>query len=285
MYSPSGAFPQDRALSTFDPTDKVRVVVVGDPGVGKTSLLNILCHGEPLRAHARTAGVNVDVKVHDHTRTSKPYFVEFIDVAGSCKHRHSRSIFYSNINGIILVHDTINRKSYNNLWKWIQEVFNSEPYQAGNAAKAGSMSKSTTGLNYDVDLRIGSNTSTKSRVPILVVGTKVDAAVDQGFRKRCSITEEFGGEAVYLNTQSVESFIGVSDRFDSFLNDVINTRFASRQDGSIGRRGVLGSYDALNNRGSIDTLAGGVSPEMHRRPFGRAGSPHRAFSAGNLTSI
>ena len=56
VYSPS-------SLSTYDPVDKARVVIVGDPGVGKTSLLHMLCHNEPLKTTAWTVGFSVDVKV------------------------------------------------------------------------------------------------------------------------------------------------------------------------------------------------------------------------------
>ena len=38
-------------------------------------------------------------------------------------------MFYHQINGIILVHDVSNRKSYYNLWKWVVEILNSEAYK------------------------------------------------------------------------------------------------------------------------------------------------------------
>ncbi|CAG8578239.1 1768_t:CDS:2 [Funneliformis mosseae] len=110
-------------------SDKIRIVVVGDPGVGKTSLVHILCHNEVLRNPSYTIGCAVDVKIHVHTRAHKSYFVEFIDVGGSSKHKSSRNMFYHQINGIILVHDVSNRKSYYNLWNWISEIIESEGYK------------------------------------------------------------------------------------------------------------------------------------------------------------
>ena len=48
--------------------------------------------------------------------------IELWDVGGSHSHRNSRHVFYSNFHGIILVHDLANRKSQQNLEKWLHEV-------------------------------------------------------------------------------------------------------------------------------------------------------------------
>ena len=49
-------------------------------------------------------------------------FAELWDVGGGHSHRNSRHVFYSNFHGIILVHDLANRKSQQNLEKWLREV-------------------------------------------------------------------------------------------------------------------------------------------------------------------
>lgn len=48
--------------------------------------------------------------------------VEFWDVAGHRNYADSRSVFYHKINGIILVHDSTNRKSFAHLRAWLDEV-------------------------------------------------------------------------------------------------------------------------------------------------------------------
>ncbi|GES89283.1 rab-like protein 3 [Rhizophagus clarus] len=134
----------------MDISDKIRIVVVGDPGVGKTSLVHILCHNEVLRHPSYTIGCTVDVKIHSHTRTHKSYFVEFIDVGGSSKHKSSRNMFYHQINGIILAHDVSNRKSYYNLWNWISEIIESEGYKEFEKSSNSSvMSGSHAGMNWN----------------------------------------------------------------------------------------------------------------------------------------
>ncbi|XP_021349721.1 rab-like protein 3 [Mizuhopecten yessoensis] len=107
--------------------DKIKIVVVGDSGVGKTSLVHLICHNETTSNPGWTIGCSVEVKLHEYkagTPSQKTYFTELWDVVGSTSHENSRAIFYNPVHGIILVHDLTNRKSHHNLRKWLQEVLN-----------------------------------------------------------------------------------------------------------------------------------------------------------------
>lgn len=97
-------------------------------GVGKTSLVHLVCHQEVLTSLTWTIGCNVEVKVrytpplektptptHTHTThthmhmqlhdygpspsTSSSYFVELWDIGGSPSHKNGRQLFYQNTNG------------------------------------------------------------------------------------------------------------------------------------------------------------------------------------------
>jgi len=59
-------------------------------------------------------------------------------------------MFYHQINGIILVHDVSNRKSYYNLWNWVSEIVESEGYKEfEKTSSLGSMSGSYSGTNWN----------------------------------------------------------------------------------------------------------------------------------------
>lgn len=115
--------------------DRVKLLVLGDTGVGKTALVHLLCH-QTANPHTQwTIGSNLDVlvnptsfsstsnsKLHEHRLTQKRYFIEFWDVSGQIRYFRSRSVFYDQPQGLILVHDVSNKKSFQNLKKWVREL-------------------------------------------------------------------------------------------------------------------------------------------------------------------
>ncbi|KAF2077545.1 hypothetical protein CYY_001163 [Polysphondylium violaceum] len=105
----------------YQSVDKVRVIVVGDTAVGKSSLVHLLCHGEvQAGSPSWTLGCNTDVKIHEYH--SKDYFVEFVDVGGASKYKIARPILYHQVNGIIVVYDLTNKNSLANVKKWIFDI-------------------------------------------------------------------------------------------------------------------------------------------------------------------
>lgn len=77
--------------------DRVRIMVLGDSGVGKTSFVHLAAYGEPLKSPSWTVGCSVEVKLHEYkegTPEQTTYFIEFWDVGGSNNHRNTRQVFY-----------------------------------------------------------------------------------------------------------------------------------------------------------------------------------------------
>ncbi|KAI8359245.1 hypothetical protein B0O80DRAFT_494812 [Mortierella sp. GBAus27b] len=50
-----------------DPDFSAKVLVLGDSGVGKSSLVHMLCHNESLKNPMPTVGCNVDVRLHTYS--------------------------------------------------------------------------------------------------------------------------------------------------------------------------------------------------------------------------
>ena len=59
-------------------TDRARILVLGDSGVGKTSLVHLIAHGKPLSQISYTVGAAVEVKLHEYregTASQKTYWI------------------------------------------------------------------------------------------------------------------------------------------------------------------------------------------------------------------
>ncbi|XP_011025590.1 PREDICTED: uncharacterized GTP-binding protein At5g64813-like [Populus euphratica] len=92
------------------PCGQVRVLVVGDSGVGKTSLVHLIVKGSSSACPPQTIGCTVGVKHISYGNSSsssssikgdseRDFFVELWDVSGHDRYKDCRSLFYSQING------------------------------------------------------------------------------------------------------------------------------------------------------------------------------------------
>ncbi|XP_074308647.1 small GTPase LIP1 isoform X1 [Silene latifolia] len=112
---------------------QVRVLVVGDSGVGKTSLVQLMINGSSFVRPSQTIGCSVDVKHITYGSPSsssnslkgdgeRDFFVELWDVSGHERYKDCRSLFYNQINGVIFVYDISQRRTKTSLHKWAAEV-------------------------------------------------------------------------------------------------------------------------------------------------------------------
>uniref|UniRef100_A0A240SXD5 Uncharacterized protein n=1 Tax=Glossina palpalis gambiensis TaxID=67801 RepID=A0A240SXD5_9MUSC len=228
--------------------DKVRIILVGDSGVGKTCFTHLIAHNECLNRPGWTVGCNIEVKLHEYkegTSQQKLYFIELFDIGGSLSHKNSRNVFYTAIHGIILVHDLTNRKSHGNLRDWLYEILSKD---GKNTYKSSSvMGGITTESNgFDPEEFIGA-----TQIPILVVGTKLDLVDEKRHPKTVQKaggigkTEQCGAEEIWLNCRDPRSIAaGTTDavKLARFFDRVIEKKQHSRD------CGFFGSSSAFDRR-------------------------------------
>ncbi|XP_015794981.1 rab-like protein 3 [Tetranychus urticae] len=105
--------------------DRIKVLVLGDSGVGKSCLINLICKTNMWSKPSWTIGCSIEILLHqfnEGTPNHRSCLIELWDIGGYKTHSSARSLFYQSYHGIILVHDLTNRKSYLNLRKWLGEV-------------------------------------------------------------------------------------------------------------------------------------------------------------------
>lgn len=204
----------DGTLASFD---KVKILVVGDSGVGKSSAVHLICHNCPLTHGSWTVGCSVEVKLHEYregTASQKTYFVELWDIGGSSSHSSARAVFYNSFHGLVLVHDLTNKKSHENLRKWLSEVLCKDcPSKKNNGL-----------LEFDQEM------FADCQVPILVVATKVDLVPQTAGRASAAVADECGSDQLLLDNHNPKSLAPGSSnalKVTRFLDKVIERRFHS----------------------------------------------------------
>lgn len=179
-----------------------KIVVVGDAGVGKTALCHLICRGEAIKSSSETIGANVEVKYH------RDSFVEFWDVGGSERYASCRSMFFKDVQGIVLVHDLTNKVSYRNLRAWLKEI------SGAPSAPLTGVSKKQSLDDYDPESFADTNT-----IPTLVVGTKLDER-PKAASERCSLATELGAVSFYVNSLDKSQALQIRSSVDAFLDKV-----------------------------------------------------------------
>lgn len=208
--------------------DKVKILVLGDSGVGKSTLVHLLSRNRPIVNPSWTIGCSVELKLHDYkegTPMENTYFIELWDVGGSSNHRRSRAIFYNQVHGILLVHDLTNRKSKQNLRKWLVEVL----------SRGGNFKSKSSTEEYDPELFVD------MQVPILVVGTKADLALEvftnKSSTRTSSFAEECGADEIFLDCRQAKAMAPGSSnavKLSRFFDKIIDNKYHSRDNNMAG---------------------------------------------------
>eukprot|EP01130_Rhizamoeba_saxonica_P010779 TRINITY_DN4445_c0_g1_i2.p1 TRINITY_DN4445_c0_g1~~TRINITY_DN4445_c0_g1_i2.p1 ORF type:complete len:196 (+),score=46.51 TRINITY_DN4445_c0_g1_i2:228-815(+) len=97
---------------------KLRVLMIGDKGVGKTSLL--LRFGDGTFEDDATS-LGMDCKEKLVSTNNKNYNIELWDTGGQEEFRNITISYYRNANCVLILYDLANRDSYTNINLWKNE--------------------------------------------------------------------------------------------------------------------------------------------------------------------
>lgn len=108
--------------SSFEYDAVLKLVVVGDHGVGKTTLVSNLSKGKPTKNPEPTIGVEFNSVSVTIPKIDKHIKLQIWDTAGQEKFKSITRIYYRNAKCAIVVFDITRRESFNKLKSWIEEV-------------------------------------------------------------------------------------------------------------------------------------------------------------------
>ena len=108
-----------------------KFILIGNSGVGKTSILKFLSTGVFPTEIISTIGVdkktlNVSVEVEENNKKiKKDFIISLFDTAGQEKFRSIAATYYRGSDGILLLYDITDRNSFESIEMWINSIIES----------------------------------------------------------------------------------------------------------------------------------------------------------------
>ena len=108
-----------------------KFILIGNSGVGKTSILKFLSTGVFPQETISTIGVDkktldVSVEVEENNKkTKKDFIISLFDTAGQEKFRSIAATYYRGSDGILLLYDITDRNSFESIEMWINSIIES----------------------------------------------------------------------------------------------------------------------------------------------------------------
>lgn len=97
-----------------------KLILIGDSGVGKTTLIKRYTIGEYKENYISTIGVDQAIAYREID--GKKVKLSILDTAGQERFKSLTTSFYHNVNGVVLVYDCTNLNSFKNIRYWHNEV-------------------------------------------------------------------------------------------------------------------------------------------------------------------
>lgn len=187
-----------------------KLLLIGDSGVGKSCLLLRFADDTYTESYISTIGV--DFKIRTVDLDGKVCKLQIWDTAGQERFRTITSSYYRGAHGIIIVYDTTDQESFNNVRTWLYEI---DRYASENVNKLLVGNKVDLVEKRAVDKDAAKQFADSLEIPFLETSAKNSTNVEQAFlcmsaqiKSRVAaanpITNSSGGE-VNFTSQPVNS--------------------------------------------------------------------------------
>ena len=108
-------------LDKIDIGININILTLGSSTVGKTTFIWKYIQDSFLENTLTTTGIDIQTK-YIKTEDGKKYRCNFFDTAGEEKYRSISVSHFKNADGVILMYDITNKKTYNDITQWIKDI-------------------------------------------------------------------------------------------------------------------------------------------------------------------
>ena len=106
-------------INNQDPSIRLKILIIGDSEVGKTSML--LKYTDNYFPESHLATIGVEFKTKELKLNNYVINLQIWDTAGQERFRSITKNFFRNTNGVIFMYDITNKKSFKSVKDWIRD--------------------------------------------------------------------------------------------------------------------------------------------------------------------
>ncbi|XP_014277502.1 ras-related protein Rab-7L1 [Halyomorpha halys] len=120
-YMPTKYDMFDLRRSRILPEKLFKVIIIGDPTVGKTSFIQRYVQNSFTKEYKGTVGVDFALKVV-HWYDSQVVKLQLWDIAGQERFTWMTRVYYKDTHGCVIMFDLTNKNSFENTLKWKKDL-------------------------------------------------------------------------------------------------------------------------------------------------------------------
>eukprot|EP00700_Malawimonas_jakobiformis_P003064 EC725526.1.p1 GENE.EC725526.1~~EC725526.1.p1 ORF type:complete len:222 (+),score=16.82 EC725526.1:48-668(+) len=162
------------ARSTDDTEHLFKIIVIGDSGVGKSSLLNRFVDDQFSPNFIQTIGV--DFKIKTMLYNQKQVRLQLWDTAGQERFKAITRAYYKGADGILIIYDVTYPPSFYHVKDWLEDIYRYSPKRACIC-----MIGNKCDLKRSVDLPSAQEMSKSLGLPLLETSAKDSVNVEKAF--------------------------------------------------------------------------------------------------------
>ena len=100
--------------------ERIRIMLLGDSNVGKTSILKRYCKNQFSESYISSVGIDFEtkyIKVDEKTIN-----LQIWDTAGQERYKVISKNYYNKSDGFIIVYDITNKSSFDSIVNWVEDI-------------------------------------------------------------------------------------------------------------------------------------------------------------------
>lgn len=158
----------------------IKILLVGDSSVGKSSLLLRYCNSKFSSAFTVTIGVNFKSQIIQYN--GRRYKLQIWDTAGQERFRTITPAYYKSAMGVVLVYDTTSLETFENLNYWIESLENCSDSESTVKILVGNKTDNLQSARQ-VSEQKGRNLAQVFGIPFFEISAKDNTGVEEIFNR------------------------------------------------------------------------------------------------------